>query len=90
MTDHRSKDIPWIRQRFVKAALSDVNHRDQPLACIKQDYPQDLLIKELHVDAGIINGVRAIEDSGTCMLTLGNSRHRESSNQRLGLSTREN
>ena len=51
MTDHRSKDIPWIRQRFVKATLSDVNHRDQPLACVKQNYAQDLLIKELHIDA---------------------------------------
>src|SRR5258707_15483432 len=86
MTNYRPKDISRIRQRFVKATLSDVNHRDQPLAGIKQDYTQDLLIEKLHFGAGAINGVRAIEDSRTRMLTFGNSGHRERSDERLGLS----
>jgi len=47
MDDNRAKDIPRISQRFVEAALSDVNHRDQPLACIKEENPQDLLIEKL-------------------------------------------
>jgi hypothetical protein len=64
-----------MRQRFVKSALGDVNHRGQPLAGIKQDYTQDLLIEKLHVDAGAINGVPAVKNSRTSMLTLGNGEH---------------
>jgi hypothetical protein len=45
MDDNRAKDISGISQRFVEAALSNVNHRDQPLASIKQDNPQNLLIE---------------------------------------------
>ena len=74
MTNYRPKDIPRIRQRFVKAGLSDVNHHDQPLAGLKQDYTRDLLIEKLHFGAGDINGVRAIEDSKTRIRTIGNGR----------------
>jgi hypothetical protein len=37
MKDYRAKDIPRISQRFVEAALNNVDHRDQTLARIKQD-----------------------------------------------------
>src|SRR5258708_35485842 len=89
MRDHRPKNIPRVGERFIKAGFGDVNHRYQTLACIKQDYTQDLLIEKLHVDASSINGVWAIEDPGTRVFALGNRRHRKRSGQRLGLTARQ-
>ncbi len=74
-----AKNIPRIRQRLVKAALGDVNHRDQPLAGIKQDNPQNLLIKKLQICAGTTNGFGAVKCFGTRMSALGDCRHRERS-----------
>ena len=89
MDDNWAKDIPRICQRLVKAAFGDVNHRDQPLAGIKHDSPQDLLTEKLQIGAGPIDGFRAVECFGTRVLTLGDCRHGERSNQRLCFATRE-
>ena len=80
MDDNRPKDIPRISRRLVKAAIGDVNHRDQPLAGIKHDSPQDLPIEKLQIGAGPIDGFGAVECFGTRMFTLGDCRHREGSN----------
>ena len=89
MRDHRAKNITRVCQRLIKSALGNVDHRDQPLARIKQDNAQNLLIEKLHISTSVINGFRVIEHVRTSVLTLCDHRHGESSHHRLGFTLRQ-
>src|SRR5258708_37658600 len=89
MRNGRPKYLPRMSKRLVESTLGNIDHCDQSLARIKQDNPQNLLIEKLHIRAGTINRFRAVECFRTRVLTLGDCRHRERSNQRLGLTARE-
>jgi hypothetical protein len=88
ITSARAKNITR-NERFVKPALGDVEHRDQPLASIEEDNAQNLLVEKLHIGTSAINGFRIIQHARTSVLTLCDPRHGESNHYRLGLTLRQ-
>ena len=82
--DDRAKHITGMRERFVKAALGNVDHRDQSLASIEEDKALNLLIEKFHISTSLVNGFRVIEHIRASVLTLCDERHGKSSHYRLG------